>query len=57
MIDGSIASLGKSYAIILRATSCEDGETLAREQVEAQDKEHVLARAGCGRVGHADEAG
>ena len=43
MIDGSIASLGTSYAIILRATGCEDGETLAREQVEAQDKEHVLA--------------
>ena len=43
MIDGSIASLGNSYAIILRATGCEDGETLAREQVEAEDKEHVLA--------------
>jgi hypothetical protein len=26
MIDGSIASLGKSYAIILRATACEDIE-------------------------------
>ena len=43
MIDGSIARLGTSYAVILRATGCEDGETLAREQAEAEDKEHVLA--------------
>ena len=43
MIDGSIARLGTSYAVILRATGCEDGDTLAREQAEAEDKEHVLA--------------
>lgn len=42
MIQGSIASLGKTYAIALHATNCKTGETLAREQVEAQDKEHVL---------------
>jgi tetratricopeptide (TPR) repeat protein len=42
MIGGSIASLGKTYAITLQATNCRTGEVLAREQVEAEDKEHVL---------------
>lgn len=42
MIGGSIASLGKTYAITLQATSCQTGEALAREQVETQDKERVL---------------
>lgn len=42
MIGGAIVSLGKSYAITLQATNCQTGETLAREQVEAGDKEHVL---------------
>jgi Flp pilus assembly protein TadD len=34
--------LGKTYAITLQATNCRTGEALAREQVEAEDKEHVL---------------
>jgi eukaryotic-like serine/threonine-protein kinase len=42
MIGGSIASLGKTYAITLQASNCQTGEALAREQVEAEDKEHVL---------------
>ncbi len=42
MIGGTIASLGKTYAITLQATNCQTGEALAREQVEAEDKEHVL---------------
>ena len=42
MIGGSIASLGTTYAITLQATNCQTGETLAREEVEAEDKEHVL---------------
>ncbi len=42
LIGGSIASLGKTYAITLQATNCQTGEGLAHEQVEAQDKEHVL---------------
>jgi tetratricopeptide (TPR) repeat protein/predicted Ser/Thr protein kinase len=41
-IGGSIASLGKTYAIALQAVNCQTGATLAREQVEAEDKEHVL---------------
>jgi hypothetical protein len=45
-IDGTIASLGKNYVITLQATTCADGETLAREQIQAVDKEHVLNAVG-----------
>ncbi len=45
-IDGSIVSLGKSYVITLHATACQNGATLAREQVQAEDKEHVLNAVG-----------
>jgi len=41
-IDGSIASLGRIYVITLQAITCDSGATLAREQVQAADKEHVL---------------
>ncbi len=41
-IGGSIAGLGKSYAIALQAVSCQSGATLAREEAEAEDKEHVV---------------
>jgi tetratricopeptide (TPR) repeat protein len=46
MIDGSIASLGKDYVITLAATTCQGGATLAREQIQAEDKEHVLKAVG-----------
>lgn len=42
MISGSIAPLGKAYAITVEASACESGEALARGQAEAEDKEHVL---------------
>jgi len=42
MISGAINALGKAYAISIEAANCHTGETLAREQVEAEDKEHVL---------------
>jgi serine/threonine protein kinase/Tfp pilus assembly protein PilF len=45
-IDGSIESLGKDYVITLQAITCHDGATLAREQVQAKDKEHVLNALG-----------
>jgi tetratricopeptide (TPR) repeat protein len=45
-IDGSIESLGKSYVITLQATTCRGGATLAREQIQAGDKEHVLNALG-----------
>jgi eukaryotic-like serine/threonine-protein kinase len=45
-IDGAIAALGKSYVITLQAITCQDGATLAREQIQASDKEHVLNAVG-----------
>lgn len=45
-IDGTIASLGKSYVITLQAVACDDGATLARDQIQATDKENVLNALG-----------
>jgi DNA-binding winged helix-turn-helix (wHTH) protein/tetratricopeptide (TPR) repeat protein len=45
-IDGSITSLGKSYVITLEANTCKDDATLARQQIQAADKEHVLNALG-----------
>jgi serine/threonine protein kinase/tetratricopeptide (TPR) repeat protein len=45
-IGGSIGSLGKNYVITLQATTCQSGATLAREQIQAGDKEHVLNALG-----------
>ena len=45
-IDGSIESLGKDYVITLQAITCQGGATLAREQIQAADKEHVLNALG-----------
>ena len=54
MIGGSIAGLGTSYAIILHATNCATGETLAREQVEAtgEGTGAHCRRCGCQRDAH-----
>jgi eukaryotic-like serine/threonine-protein kinase len=43
IIAGAIASLGKSYVLTLTATTCQDSKTLARQQIQAQDKEHILS--------------
>jgi len=45
-IDGSIGNLGKNYVITLQATTCRGGSTLAREQIQSDDKEHVLNALG-----------
>ncbi len=45
-IDGAIASLGKNYVITLQAVACQGNATLARAQVQAEDKEHVLNAVG-----------
>ncbi|MBI3470688.1 MAG: protein kinase [Candidatus Solibacter usitatus] len=42
MIIGSIGALGKAYVISLETVNCATGDTLARQQVESEDKEHVL---------------
>jgi tetratricopeptide (TPR) repeat protein/aminoglycoside phosphotransferase (APT) family kinase protein len=45
-IDGSISSFGKVYVLTLQAVNCRNGGTLAREQRQAEDKEHVLQAVG-----------
>jgi eukaryotic-like serine/threonine-protein kinase len=42
MLTGSIASLGSHYVITVGAVNAQTGDSLAREQVEADDKEQVL---------------
>ncbi len=42
MLTGSIASLGNHYVITLAATNAQTGDSLGREQVEADSKEQVL---------------
>ena len=45
-INGSIAPLGRHYAIVLEAIGCSSGETVGIEQNEAADREHVLSALG-----------
>jgi eukaryotic-like serine/threonine-protein kinase len=42
MLTGSISSLGSHYVITLEAVNAQTGDTLDREQVEAESKEQVL---------------
>jgi len=56
-IDGSIASLGKNYVLTLQAITCQAGATLARAQVQAQDKEHVLDAVGTAAAAMRGELG
>ena len=46
MIIGSIASLGSHYVLTLEAVNANDGDSIAKEQVEADSKEHVLTALG-----------
>jgi eukaryotic-like serine/threonine-protein kinase len=41
-IDGSIANIGSEYIVGLKAVNCQNGDTLAQEQVTAASKEKVL---------------
>jgi serine/threonine protein kinase/tetratricopeptide (TPR) repeat protein len=41
-INGAISRLGNTYVVTLDAVGCESGGTLAREQGQAPDKDHVL---------------
>ena len=41
-IDGSIANLGNQYVLGLKVVNCQNGDTLAEQQVTADGKEHVL---------------
>ena len=42
MLTGTISSLGSHYVIDLTALNAQTGDSLAREQVEAESKEKVL---------------
>ena len=42
LLTGSIASLGNHYVLTLAALNGSSGDTLAREQVEVDNKEQVL---------------
>jgi len=46
LLEGSIASLGRTYVLTLDATDCGAGESIAREQAQADSKEHVLRALG-----------
>ena len=46
MLTGSIASLGSHYVITLEAVNPRSGDPIAREQIEADSKEKVLASLG-----------
>jgi DNA-binding winged helix-turn-helix (wHTH) protein/tetratricopeptide (TPR) repeat protein len=43
VLQGSIASLGSQYVVLLTVTNCATGEPLASEQVRAESKERILA--------------
>jgi tetratricopeptide (TPR) repeat protein len=45
-IEGSIAPIGSNYVISLGVHNCQTGESLARQQVQAANKEEVLAKLG-----------
>jgi serine/threonine protein kinase/tetratricopeptide (TPR) repeat protein len=45
-ITGSIASLDNEYVLALKAVNCQNGDTLAQEQVTADGKKNVLNAVG-----------
>src|SRR5438132_14292365 len=45
-LNGSIATIGSQYVVGVDAINCQTGDTLAREQVEVDKKEEVLAAVG-----------
>jgi len=46
VLDGTIVQIGTQYSLILKASSCSSGESLASAQVQADDKNHVLEALG-----------
>ncbi|MBA2260190.1 MAG: protein kinase, partial [Acidobacteria bacterium] len=46
MLAGSIGSMGNHYVITVEAIDAQKGDTIAREQVEAESKERVLRALG-----------
>jgi serine/threonine protein kinase/tetratricopeptide (TPR) repeat protein len=46
VLNGSIAMIGSQYVVGVDAVNCQNGDTLAREQVEVDKKEQVLGAVG-----------
>jgi serine/threonine protein kinase len=46
LLTGSISGLGSHYVITLAAINAQSGDAIAREQIEAENKEQVLKRLG-----------
>jgi len=46
MITGAVSALGSHYVITFDAINCHNGDSLAKQQVEAANKEEVLKRLG-----------
>jgi DNA-binding winged helix-turn-helix (wHTH) protein/tetratricopeptide (TPR) repeat protein len=46
LLAGSISTLGSHYVINLEAVNAHSGDTIAREQVEAESREQVLQKVG-----------
>jgi len=46
VVGGSILSLGNKYVLVLDATNCLTGASLAHQEIEALDKEQVLSELG-----------
>jgi serine/threonine protein kinase/tetratricopeptide (TPR) repeat protein len=45
-VAGSVGSLGSQYVLELKAVNCQNGDTLAQQQVTAASKERVLSALG-----------
>jgi serine/threonine protein kinase/tetratricopeptide (TPR) repeat protein len=46
VLNGNISSIGSQYVVDVNAVNCQTGDSLAREQVQADKKEQVLAAVG-----------
>ena len=46
VLDGAIAVVGTQYSLILKATNCSSGESLASAEAQVSDKSHVLDALG-----------
>ena len=46
IIDGTIGNIGSQYVVDVNAINCQNGDTLAHEQVQADTKEQVLGAVG-----------
>ena len=57
LLVGTIASLGRNYAITLEAVNGQTGETIASQQIEAEGKEQVLKSLGQAALGLRKELG